>query len=185
MEFLLAFAPFLVFVVAERVFGPLAGLVSAAGVSFAMLISNWVSPGKTVKVLEVGTVLLFGGLAAFTFATGTAWSIFGVRLCIDAGLFLIVLVSIVIGRPFTLQYAREKTPREIWSRPEFLQTNRTITAVWAAAFALMVAADFVLLYMPQLPPVVGIGTTVVAIAGALHFTRSRQSEAGRSSVAKA
>jgi hypothetical protein len=170
MGILLAFVPFILFVIVERLFGPTAGLVTATVTSCALLVRDWITRGKTVKVLEIGTALLFGGLAAYTLATGAAWSIVGVRLRVDTGLLLVVLVSIAIRRPFTLQYAREQTPRAVWDTPGFVHTNYVITAAWAAAFAIMVGADLVLLYMPSLPVQIGIGATIVAIWGAIRFT---------------
>jgi hypothetical protein len=170
MEILLAFAPFILFVVVERLFGPAAGLVTGTVASCALLVRGWLSRGKTVKVLEIGTAILFGGLAVYTLMTGAAWPIAGVRLRVDAGLLLVVLVSIAIRRPFTLQYAREQTPQEVWNTPEFVHTNYVITAAWAAAFAVMVGADLVLLYLPKLPSQIGIGATIAAIWGAIRFT---------------
>ena len=64
-----------------------------------------------------------------------------VRLAVDGGLLVIVLVSLAIGMPFTLQYARESVPKEFWTVPLFITTNQRITAAWAAAFAVMTAAD--------------------------------------------
>ncbi len=170
MGILLAFAPFFVFVVVERLLGITAGLVGATITSGGLLVRNAVGGKKTMKVLEVGTVLLFGGLAAYTLIVNAAWSVPAVRLCVDAGLLLVVLVSIAVRQPFTLQYAREQVSRELWNRPEFVRTNYLITAVWAAAFALMVAADLMMLYVPSLPTFVAIIVTVLAIWGAARFT---------------
>jgi len=90
-------------------------------------------------------------------------------LRVDTGLLLVVLVSIAIRRPFTLQYAREGTAREIWNTPAFIRTNYIITAVWALAFAVMVSADLAMLYLPNLPLKVGIGLTILAIVGAIRL----------------
>ena len=92
------------------------------------------------------------------------------RLRVDAGLLLIVLASIIVRRPFTLQYARERVSRELWDSPEFVRTNYVITAAWADAFAVMVVADLVMLYVPTLPRWVGIAATVAALYGAFSFT---------------
>ena len=170
MGLLLAFVPFLVFVVVERIAGQGMSLTAAALVSGALLLRDWLSRHRAVKVLEVGTFLLFGGLAAYAIVSGAAWSVIGVRLRVDAGLLLVVLVSIVIRRPFTLPYAREEAPREVWNTPAFIKTNYIITAVWALAFAVMVGADLVMLYLPNLPLKIGIGVTILAIVGAMRFT---------------
>ncbi len=182
MGILLAFAPFIAFAVLDRLVGPVEGLIAGALVSATMLLRDWMSPGKTPKILEVGTVLLFGGLALYAVAGGPTWSVIGVRLLVDAGLLLIVLISIALRRPFTLQYAREQVAREFWDSPRFIHTNYVITGVWALAFLVLVIADFALLYRPDLPPRFGIIATVLALVGAIKFTswypEHRRSAAG-------
>ncbi|GJG89523.1 hypothetical protein tb265_47040 [Gemmatimonadetes bacterium T265] len=170
MNVLLAFAPFLVFVVLERVAGVEPGLLGAAATALGFLLRDLLLRKQTPKVLEVGTVVLFGGLACYGALAGADWSTAGVRLAVDAGLLAIVLVSLVIRRPFTLQYARESVPRAVWDEPGFVRTNTTITAAWALAFAAMVAVDFAWLVRPDLPPRVVVVVTLVALVGAARFT---------------
>jgi hypothetical protein len=170
MGILLAFAPFIVFALVDRLAGTTEGLLAGAAASAALLIRDWITPGRSPKVLEIGTVILFGALAAYAVAGDPAWSIVGVRLRVDLGLLLIVLVSLLLRRPFTLQYARETVPAELWSSPQFVQTNYVITGVWALAFCVLVIADLILLYVPDIPPRVGIIATIVALVGAIKFT---------------
>jgi hypothetical protein len=80
------------------------------------------------------------------------------------------MASIAIRQPFTLQYAREQVPQEVWASPEFVRTNYVITAVWALAFVVLVVADLVLLYVPELPPRFGIIVTILALVAAIKFT---------------
>jgi len=84
---------------------------------------------------------------------------------------VIVLVSLAIGRPFTLQYARERVPEQFWALPIFITTNRILTAAWAAAFAVMVAADGAAEYVPGIPLSVDIAASIAAFVGAVWFTR--------------
>ena len=88
-----------------------------------------------------------------------------VRLAVDGGLLAIVLVSLAIGRPFTLQYARERVPEPIWALPVFFTTNRRITVVWAAAFAVHVAADAAAEYVPAIPLWFDIAVSIAAFVG--------------------
>jgi hypothetical protein len=81
-----------------------------------------------------------------------------------------VLISMAVGKPFTEQYARDTVPEEYWGSPEFVRTNYVITGAWAGAFAVMVLADLVLLFRPDIPPKFGIIATVLAIVGAVKFT---------------
>lgn len=166
---LLAFAPFIAFAAIDRLVGPAEGMFAGFAVSAALLVRDW-SQGRRAKVLEIGTAALFGVLGCYALLADPAWSLMGVRLVVDSGLLLIVLISIAIRQPFTLQYARERVPEDVQASAEFVRTNYVITAVWALAFATMVAADLVLIYRPDLPPRFGIILTVLALLGAFKFT---------------
>ncbi len=102
MGILLAFAPFLTFALVDRLLGADEGLVAAALVSAALLIRDRLTPGRSLKLLEIATFLLFVGLALYALAVKPDWSIMGVRLRVDIGLLLIVLLSMAIRHPFTL-----------------------------------------------------------------------------------
>jgi hypothetical protein len=91
-------------------------------------------------------------------------------LRVDAGLLLVVMFTMAIGRPFTLQYAREANPDVDWKHPAFIRTNYVITGAWALAFTIMVLADLLMVAAPEIPMRVGIIATVVAIVGAVKFT---------------
>jgi hypothetical protein len=170
MGILLAFAPFLAFAVVDRVLGSVDGLIAGAAISTALLVRDWLRPYAAPKVLEIGTFVLFVALALYAALGAPEWSIMDVRLRVDSGLLLIVLVTMLIGKPFTLQYAQEQVDRNLWTTPAFIRTNYVITAAWAVAFIVMVLADLVLIYMPDLPPRFGIIATVAAIVGAVKFT---------------
>lgn len=166
---LLAFAPFIAFAVLNHFVAPTAALVIAALVSL-VLIGRELMLGRSAKILEVGTCILFGGLAVYAFIFNTNWPIIGVKLAVDIGLLLIVLFSLMVDRPFTIQYAREGAPQELWSSPQFHRTNQLITLVWLAAFSVIVVADLILLYLPELPHKLSILLTIGALYGAFKFT---------------
>lgn len=170
MGILLAFAPFIAFAVVDRLLGSAEGLFAGFAVSAILLMRDWLSRLRRPKTLEIGTAVLFGGLAMYTLIGSPAWSIVGVRLVVDAGLLLIVITSIAVRQPFTLQYAREQVAQEVWTSQEFIRTNYVISTVWALAFVALVAADLVLLYAPGLPPRFGIILMVLALVGAVKFT---------------
>ncbi|PRH80245.1 hypothetical protein C6N75_05035 [Streptomyces solincola] len=54
---------------------------------------------------------------------------------------LLCLVSLAVRAPLTLPYARQKCDRDLWREPDFLRTNRVITAAWALAFLSATVAD--------------------------------------------
>jgi hypothetical protein len=170
MKLLLAFAPFLAFAVIERIVGVPAGLAAGAIVAAALLVRDLVTPGRRVKLLEIGTTLLFGMLTVYPLTNDVQWSIAVVRLRVDAGLMLIVLASIALRQPFTLQYARETVEREHWDSADFVHINYVISAAWAVAFGVLALADIVMAYVPALPHSTGVIATIAALVAAVKFT---------------
>jgi hypothetical protein len=147
MQILVAFAPFLAFAVVDRMAGSLAGLVAGA---LLLLGREALLRKHSPKILDIGTTILFCGLSVYFGAVQPSWSVIAVRLVVDSGL-IIVLISLAVGKPFTLQYAREKVSTELWDRPEFRKINYVISSVWAFAFAVMVLAEATILFAPQVP----------------------------------
>lgn len=170
MSVLLGLSPFIVFFALMRLVSPVAGLVGALAASMLLCLGMRLR-GASVKVLEVGSVALFGLLTAYTLVAAPHWTVATVRLAVDAGLLAIVLISLAIGRPFTLQYARERVAEQFWASPIFMAVNRAITWVWAGSFAVLVAADAAAEYVPAIPLWVDVAVSVAAFGGAVSFTR--------------
>jgi hypothetical protein len=61
-------------------------------------------------------------------------------------------------------------PAQFWGTPLFLATNRTISGVWAVAFAVLVAADAAAEYVPTVPLALDIGASVGALVVAVWFS---------------
>lgn len=107
-------------------------LAMAVGVS---LLGRFL--GDSIKLLEVATVVFFTALAIVGLLVSKATladldDLIGEIA--NVGLVLITFGSIVVRQPFTIQYAREQVPRELWTEPRFIRTNYVITFVWAMAF---------------------------------------------------
>ena len=172
MNLLLSFSPFIVYALLTGWASLPVALFSAAALSVTLMLRERLrAPQRTLKILEIGTALLFGGLGAWVLATRGDWGVAEVRLAVDVGLLVIVLFSIAIGQPFTLQYAREQVPPEVAALSQFRRVNYVLSGIWALAFAVMAAADFMMARMPSVPLSVGTAITVAAIAGAVWFTR--------------
>ena len=169
MSLLLGLAPFAGFFAVMRLFSPMAGLVAALAISALLCI--WMHRrGKSIKILEIGSLLLFASLVLYTWVALPEWTVATVRLAVDGGLLAIVLVSLAIGTPFTMQYAREQVPRQYWDSPHFLAANRLISAAWAGAFAVLVAADVAAEYLSSIPLWIDVTASIAAFSAALGFT---------------
>ena len=172
MGILLAFTPSVLFAVIDRWVGVASGLAAGTALSAALVLRDWLWRRRGVKLLELGTLLLFGGLTLVAVLLQPDWPLMAVRLSLDSGLLLIALVSLAIGRPFTLQYAREQVPPAFWASPLFLRANQVITAVWAACFLVTVAAD--LLLRPRLAAdATGVQVRTLAVRRRLPWSALR------------
>ena len=170
MGILFGFAPYIAFFVALKLVAVETALWAAVAVALLIAGRNWAHSGFP-KVLEIGSVVVFTAVAAFTFVEHWHWTLMGVRLAVDCGLLAIVLASLAIDRPFTLQYARERVSEQVWNSPLFLSVNRRITWVWAAAFAALVGAHAIVVFVPRAPVSLDIAVTVLALFGAFRFTQ--------------
>jgi hypothetical protein len=116
----------------------------ALGTGLLVLSLNWIR-GSAPKILEWADVAYFGALAvvvALASDSTYGWlELWGGEVA-NIALLAIVLGSVLIRKPFTLQYAKEDTPREYWESPEFLRVNYLIAWVWVAAFAIEAASGF-------------------------------------------
>jgi hypothetical protein len=52
----------------------------------------------------------------------------------SGALGVIALGSIVFRHPFTIDYAKESTPPQVWGSPVFKHVNLVLTAVWTVVF---------------------------------------------------
>lgn len=175
-----AFIPWIVYwVLVGNVDIRLACLVAL--VIAAIQILRTILAGATPKVLESGTLVVFAVLTIVAFVGDDLFLDRWVQPLANGGLFLIALGSVLVGKPFALQYAREEVPPEVQDSPLFLRTTLLITWVWIATFAVMCLSSLV-------PPIVDGAATMrdendalsmifywvipfVALAGAVLFTK--------------
>ena len=55
---------------------------------------------------------------------------------------MIVIVSMLLKKPFTIQYSKEQTPPEHWNSPLFLKINWILTSVWAVLMIIMALPSY-------------------------------------------
>jgi hypothetical protein len=169
MTILLILAPYGVFATLMLVSSAPVSLFAAAAASLAV-IAHDVRCGRSVKLLGAGSAILFAGLGAYLALTHHVWSSSAVKLAVDAGILAIALGSLAIGKPFTLQYAREMSDAKTAQLPDFLTANYVITWAWALAIVLMMTANALVIYVPGLPLWTGLAVAFAARTTAVYFT---------------
>lgn len=129
------FLPWIIFWVVSS---PSTWEVAAWGALLAAVIvaiPDAARPGG-VKALDLGTIAFFAVVSILAlvldrkdFSWFEDWSQFISSMVLAA----IAFVSLAFT-PFTEQYARDDTPRELWNTPGFKRINRQLTAFWGVVF---------------------------------------------------
>jgi hypothetical protein len=89
---------------------------------------------NAIKIMDCTTVAYFAVTLITTIAIGPwlfknynvflTWSVFG----------LVTWTTLMIGFPFTIQYAREQAPVEVWDHPQFMRLNVILTVIFGLMF---------------------------------------------------
>ncbi|MGY2905212.1 hypothetical protein [Bradyrhizobium sp. URHC0002] len=150
MTIFLILAPFGSFALLMLVTSAQVSLFASAAICVAVIGID-VYRGRSIKVLGTGCVLLFTGLGAYVTLVDPNLSHSAVKLTVDVGVLAISLVSLIIGKPFILQYALEEVDAETAKLPGFKKAVYLITWAWNAAFVLMIIGNVLTIYVPGLP----------------------------------
>jgi hypothetical protein len=169
MTIFLILAPYAAFALLMLVTSSASSLFAAAAICVAAIAVDIVR-GRSIKILGVGSIVIFAALACYQLFAATPLSAVAVKVAVDTGLLLVGLLSLAIRLPFTLQYAREMTDAEITRLPGFMAANYVITWVWVLAFLLMVAANLLLLSWPNLPLWSGLVIAFAIRNPAIYFS---------------
>jgi hypothetical protein len=86
------------------------------------------------------------------------------------GLLLLLAGSVIVRRPFSIDYARLDPREAAWEPALFLKVNYIVSAVWIAALAAMAITDGAVTLDPGLQIYGSIAVGVLALAGAVTFT---------------
>jgi hypothetical protein len=93
-----------------------------------------------------------------------------VKLTVDIGVLAISLASLIIRKPFVLQYALEEVDAETAKLPGFRKAIYLITWAWTGAFVLMIAGNVLMIYVPGLPFWSSLVIALAARSSAAFFT---------------
>lgn len=64
------------------------------------------------------------------------WTVRHMGILANGALAFGAWLTIAMGKPFTLDYAREHVDPALWTHPAFIRSNAVITSVWATVFTL-------------------------------------------------
>jgi hypothetical protein len=169
MTIFLILAPFGSFALLMLVTSAEISLFVAAAMCLAVIGIN-IYRGRSIKMLGAGSVVVFAALGAYVALVDPNLSHSAVKLTVDLGVLTISLVSLIIRKPFILQYALEEVDAETARQPGFLKAVYLITWAWNAAFVLMIIGNLLTIYVPGLPLWSGLAIAFAARNSAAYFT---------------
>ncbi|KOV94667.1 hypothetical protein [Streptomyces sp. NRRL B-3648] len=178
----LSFAPWIIF-------GVVASPSTWEYAALAALVASIVLSGQDMlhgrlRVLDMTGIVFFAVLSVLALALGRgqlAWLETYAQV-ISNGLVAVVALGSLFTDPFTAQYAREQTRREVWGSPVFRHVNKVLTAVWGLAFALMTVSTWLAVRYPAQDDWFNWVVPVALLVVAVKFTQ-RYPEAYKARIA--
>jgi hypothetical protein len=155
------------------------GLLIATCVSVGLILWTYAS-GDRPKILDWGTLVALALLSAVAVVSDEAWLGYWLSPLLNAALLLIMVVTLVIGHPFAMDYAKAEVPPEEWDSPAFKHVNTVITLAWIGAVAAMLigstvsalvrSGDLVTTSAHSVEGFGNWGVTVIALVAVFKFT---------------
>ncbi len=125
------------------------------------------------KFFEVGTLLINMSLLIFEAVRKPSfeWSKDWIHVIINSCLLVLVINSIVLGRPFTMEFATERVHENLWKTHQFVATNYVLFWVWALQFALSVMFALLAIYVYPNNETVRTVPSILTLVGAILLTK--------------
>jgi len=164
----LSFVPWIAFSIAAHTTSlPVAALIGL-GLALIANVPNLIR--RRPKLLDLAGVGFFVILAVVSFVFPELdwlgqWS----GALGNGAIALIILFSMAIGVPFTIQYAREQAPAEVWQTPQFYATCLAIS--WFAAMLVVTLGSLLGHWWTAMPLWLHWVIPIGAFTAAVRFTR--------------
>ncbi|MGB7361243.1 MAG: hypothetical protein WA944_26090 [Mycobacterium sp.] len=161
MGILFGFAPWIVYWILVGNVPFVTAVLVAFAVAIAALVVSRLSgsPGRT---LEIGAVATFFLLTVLTFTVSQGFMERWMQPLSTAGIFVVALVSVLIGKPFVREFAVVGQPKEVIDSEPFARITTLLTWIWIAAFGGMALSSAV-------PPILQGDATILDIRTPLSF----------------
>jgi hypothetical protein len=128
---------------------PLARLEMALAVSLAATLALGFKQLRQGFFLTWGSLLFFCLSLILVGVLKNLWVVEHMDELVRGTLAAIAWASILAGRPFTLQYARQNVPPAYWHTPGFIHAGYFISIVWGIIFLISLGASLSRPYLDQ------------------------------------
>jgi len=145
---------------------------------------------RRLKILDAATFAFFALLAILAAVLDRGdldWLERWANTIASGVLAAIAFGSLAVGVPFTIQYARESAPREVWDTPLFKHINVMITLVWGLVFLASALLGIVAVESPSTQDgtqwVIPIVLLVLGVKFTMHYPNYAARQARRNAPA--
>lgn len=151
LSMMISFAPWLILKLLTVIplLDPLTMLKIA--LSLATLVGAyqfWKDPVR--GIISWGTLGFFTVAFVVVVVLTNMWVITHLGIIAQLMINAIAWGSMLLRRPFTIDYARLSTPEQYWTHPLFLRKNYLITGIWGCYFLLGFVTAEIRVYEPQI-----------------------------------
>ena len=161
MGMLFGFAPWIVYWVLVGNVPFLAAVLVALATAVATVVAGRLS-GKAGRTLQIGAVATFAVLTVLTLVLSRAFMERWMQPLSNAGIFLVALVGVLIGKPFVREFAEEGQPADVIKSDLFGQITTRLTWIWVGVFAGMTVSS-------AIPPIVQGDATILDTKTPMSF----------------
>ena len=120
--------------------------------------------GAALLSIDVAVWDLFGWMGLVVQRSGSQSSLHSAAL--------LYWLTILVGKPFTLQYAREDLPRKQWNDPALVQSCRFMAIVWGLLMVFSTSVSCFKVMRPGVyPEIVYSSISIGTIMGGTLFTQ--------------
>lgn len=161
MGILFGFAPWIIYWV---LVGNVPFLVAAV-VALTIAVVGLVDGRPTLtsgRALEIGAVATFLVLTAATLLLSSSWIVRWALPLSSAGIFLVALTGMLVGKPFVHEFAAAGQPPGVVESDLFGQITARLTRTWVAVFGVMTLSS-------AIPPIVHPDATILDANTPLSF----------------
>jgi hypothetical protein len=139
-KLLVAFAPWLAFLFIAH--DTLWRVELGLGVALVLSVIMGVLRLHRGIILWVGLVF-FSVTTVAVIAFEDTWTLRHLGVLANGALAAGAWLTVVAGKPFTLDYAKEHVDPALWNEPQFVRSNVIITSVWATTFTINAGLAFI------------------------------------------
>lgn len=167
LKLLLSFAPWLAFLLIAHD----SLLRVKIGLVVAFVLSVVLGVAKVNRGLVLWVSLAFFAFASVSvIALNNLWTVRYMGVLANGTLAAAMWFSVLVGKPFTLEYAKEHADPSLWKSAAFLRVNNVIASVWGASLTVNAAIAFVKMRTQLELEIVYDVLSYAALLGAVAFT---------------